>query len=212
MSRIAVLDYGIGNLGSVYKALVHVGADAELVTTAEAARGADGVVLPGVGAFGACMNALRATGLDRAALDAVDAGTPLLAVCVGLQLLYEGSEESPGIRGLGVLPGDLARLPAGVKHPQMQWNRVVAPAGRRAASALLDALGPDPWVYFVHSFAAPMSDDVVGVCDYGGEVVAAVERGNLWAAQFHPEKSSTAGLALLRAFATRCEANLSAAV
>lgn len=212
MTRIAVLDYGIGNLGSVCKALIHVGANAELVTTPDAANGADGVVLPGVGAFGACMSALRASGLDRVALDAVDNGTPLLAVCVGLQLLYEGSEESPGATGLGVLPGSLRRLPAGVKHPQMQWNRVVAPAGRVLPSALLDALGIDPWVYFVHSFVAPMSDDVVGVCDYGGEVVAAVERDNLWAAQFHPEKSSTAGLALLRCFAARCGADVSIAV
>jgi len=196
-----VLDYGIGNLGSVYKALVHVGADAELVTEAADAKGADGVVLPGVGAFGACMNALRASGLDRVALDAVDDGTPLLAVCVGLQLLYEGSEESAGVRGLGVFEGDLTRLPAGVKHPQMQWNRVTAPAGRSGASPLLDALGPEPWLYFVHSFVAPMSDEVVGVCEYGGEVVAAVERDHIWAAQFHPEKSSTAGLRLLRTFA-----------
>lgn len=198
---IAVLDYGIGNLGSVNNALRHVGANAELVTTADAAAGADGVVLPGVGAFGACMNALRASGLDRVALDAVAHDTPLLAVCVGLQLLYEGSEESPGATGLGVMPGSLRRLPAGVKHPQMQWNRVVAPAGRNTSSALLNALGDDPWLYFVHSFAAPMSDAVVGVCDYGGEVVAAVEHGRVWAAQFHPEKSSTAGLALLKAFA-----------
>lgn len=200
-ARIAVLDYGIGNLGSVNNALRHVGADAELVTTPDAASGAAGVVLPGVGAFGACMNALRASGLDRVALDAVANGTPLFAVCVGLQLLYEGSEESPGVTGLGVLPGVLRRLPDGVKHPQMQWNRVVAPQGTNRASALLDALGDDPWVYFVHSYAAPMSDDVVGVCDYGGEVVAAVEHGRVWAAQFHPEKSSVAGLALLRAFA-----------
>jgi glutamine amidotransferase len=198
--RIAVLDYGIGNLGSVYKALVHVGANAELVTTAEQAAGADGVVLPGVGAFGACMHALRATGLDAVALDAVANGTPLLAVCVGLQLLYESSEESPGVAGLGVLPGELRRLPAGVKHPQMQWNKVTLPAGR-SSSALYDALGPDPWVYFVHSFAAPMSAEVAGVCDYGGDVVAAVEHDRVWAAQFHPEKSSTAGLSLLRTFA-----------
>jgi glutamine amidotransferase len=199
--KIAVLDYGIGNLGSVNNALHHVGATAELVTTPDAVAGAAGVVLPGVGAFGACMHALRNSGLDRVALDAVAQGTPLLAVCVGLQLLYEGSEESPGVSGLGVLPGQLRRLPEGVKHPQMQWNRVVPPAGRNTASALMDALGEDPWLYFVHSFAAPMSDEVVGVCDYGGEVVAAVEHGSVWAAQFHPEKSSTAGLALLRAFA-----------
>lgn len=199
--RIAVLDYGIGNLGSVNNALHHVGASTQLVTTAAEAAGADGIVLPGVGAFGACMHALRASGLDHVALDAVTNGTPLLAVCVGLQLLYEGSEESPGVTGLGVLPGELRRLPAGVKHPQMQWNRVVSPQGRNGSSALMDALGAEPWVYFVHSFAAPMSDAVVGVCDYGGEVVAAVEHGRVWAAQFHPEKSSTAGLALLKAFA-----------
>jgi glutamine amidotransferase len=194
---IAVLDYGIGNLRSAEKALQKVGADARLVTTAEEAEGASGVVLPGVGAFGRCMEALRASGLDRVALDAVAAGTPFLGICVGMQMLYLSSEENPEVRGLGVLPGLVRRLPDGVKRPQMQWN-VLQPV--RRDSRLLDGLGPEPWAYFVHSYAPDASDDVVASCDYGGSVVAAVERGNVMATQFHPEKSGETGLALLRNF------------
>ena len=194
---IAVLDYGIGNLRSAEKALQKVGADARLVTTAEEAAGASGVVLPGVGAFGRCMEALRASGLDRAALDAVAAGTPFLGICVGMQMLYLSSEENPEVRGLGVLHGLVRRLPDGVKRPQMQWN-VLQPV--RRDSRLLEGLGSEPWAYFVHSYAPDASDDVVASCDYGGSVVAAVERGNVMATQFHPEKSGETGLALLRNF------------
>ena len=194
---IAVLDYGIGNLRSAQKALEKVGAEAVLVTRAADAEGADGVVLPGVGAFGRCMEALRASGLDRAALDAAAAGSPFLAVCVGMQMLYSRSEESPGVAGLGVLPGEVRLLPPGVKRPQMQWN-LLEPVGRN--SVLLDGLPQQAWAYFVHSYAPEMTDDVVATCDYGGPVVAAVERGRLWATQFHPEKSGTVGLALLRNF------------
>jgi len=198
---IAVLDYGIGDLPSAEKALQRVGADARLVADpAEAAR-ADGVVLPGVGAFGACMGALTASGLDAAARQAVAAGTPFLAICIGFQLLYEASTESPGVAGLGVLAGTVARLPDGVKRPQMQWNRL---SPTREGSALVAGLGFEPWVYFVHSYAAPPSPEVVATCDYGTAVTAAVERGALWGTQFHPEKSGAAGLALLAAFARRC--------
>ena len=198
---IAVLDYGIGNLRSAQKALERAGAEAVLVTDAAAAEGAAGVVLPGVGAFGRCMEALRDTGLDRAALAALEAGTPFLGICVGMQLLYRSSEESPGVAGLGVLDGEVRLLPAGVKRPQMQWNRLEP---TRLDSSLLDGLGPEPWVYFVHSYAPEPTAEVVATCDYGGPVVAAVERGRLWATQFHPEKSGTVGARVLANFAKAC--------
>jgi glutamine amidotransferase len=194
---IAVLDYGIGNLRSAEKALQKVGGDARLVTTADEAAGAAGVVLPGVGAFGRCMEALRSSGLDRVALDAVAAGTPFLGICVGMQLLYTGSEENPEVRGLGIVNGVVRRLPDGVKRPQMQWN-ILQPVGR--PSRLLDGLGDEPWAYFVHSYAPDATDDVVATCDYGGSVVAVIERNNVMATQFHPEKSGATGLALLRNF------------
>ncbi len=199
---IAVLDYGIGNLGSAHKALVHLGADARLVVDPDDAAGAAGVVLPGVGAFGPCVRALRTTGLDRAVADALDRGVPFLGICVGFQLLYEGSEESPAVPGLGVLAGTVRALPAGVKRPQMQWNQLVTRPG--ADSGLLAGVAPKPWVYFVHSFAPELSDDAVATCDYGGEVVAAAERGPVWGAQFHPEKSGSVGLGILANFVAAC--------
>ena len=149
---IAVLDYGIGNLRSAEKALQHLGADAALVADPEAAAGAAGVVLPGVGSFGRCMEALRRRGLDRVVHEAVASGRPFIGICVGMQMLYEGSDESPGVPGLGVLPGRVRRLPAGVKRPQMQWNRLVL---NQPTHPMVQALGPEPWVYFVHSYAPP---------------------------------------------------------
>lgn len=192
---IAVLDYGIGNLRSAQKALQEVGADAHLVTRPEQAEGAEGVVLPGVGAFGACMDALLDSGLDEVVRAAVDTETPLLGICVGLQMLYDASEESDDVEGLGVLNGTVVRLASDLKLPHMQWNRLYV----RSSSPLLD--GTDgAWFYFVHSFAAPLGDNVVATCDYGGEVPAVVEQGRLWATQFHPEKSSGSGLHLLANF------------
>ena len=200
---IAVLDYGIGNLRSAERALRHLGADARLVTDRADAEGATGVVLPGVGAFGACATALRRSGLDQVAADALEGGLPFLGICVGLQLLYEGSAESPGTPGLGALAGTVGPLAPGVKRPQMQWNRLRRRP--RRPQGLLGGLEDEPWVYFVHSFAPPDGDDVVATCDYGGEVAAAVERGPLWGTQFHPEKSGTTGLAILANFVARCE-------
>jgi len=192
---IAVLDYGIGNLRSAEKALQRVGADARLVDDPDAAADADGVVLPGVGAFGRCAEALARTGLAAAARDAVSRGVPFLGICVGFQLLYEGSEEDPAAAGLGILPGTVRRLRAGVKHPQMQWNTL--DIGR---SDLLAGV-PDPaWVYFVHSFAPERTDDTTSTCDYGGEVVATAERDRVWGTQFHPEKSGSVGLGILANF------------
>jgi len=194
---IAVLDYGIGNLRSAEKALQHLGADAKLVSDPDVASSAGAVVLPGVGSFGRCIEALRATGLDRVALQAIDSGKPFLGICVGLQMLYDGSEESPDTTGLGVLPGKVQRLPEGVKRPQMQWNQLDL---TRPDHPLVAGLGPHPWVYFVHSYAPPPSDAVVATCDYGGTIVAAVAKDNVWATQFHPEKSGSSGLALLANF------------
>ena len=200
---IAVLDYGIGNLRSAQKALEHLGADARLITAPEEAEDATGVVLPGVGNFGACMRALRACGLDKVAYDAVDNGTPFLGVCVGMQLLFDGSDESPDEPGLGILPGRIRLLPDTVKRPQIQWNRLEI---TKPDDPLLQDLAPDgePWVYFVHSYAADVTDDVTSHCEYGGPVVATVGREHLWATQFHPEKSGIVGLRLLDNFVTRC--------
>jgi glutamine amidotransferase len=204
---IAVLDYEIGNLRSAQKALEHLGADARLTADAGLVRDADGVVLPGVGAFGRCMEALRAHGLDDLAHEVVDAGRPFLGICIGMQLLFEASEESPGVAGLGILPGTVRLLRGQVKRPQMQWNQL----DRRGDPELLRQ-APDPaWAFFVHSYAADTDDAVVtATCDYGGEVVAAVEQGSVWATQFHPEKSSRTGLAVLQAFVDRCAAPVAA--
>lgn len=194
---VAVLDYGIGNLRSAQKALERVGADARLTADSGLIADADAVVLPGVGAFGACMDALRECRLDQVAITAAKDQRPFLGVCVGMQMLYEGSEESPSSVGLGVLPGRLRLLPDTVKRPQMQWNLVDV----RRPSRLF-AHVPDPvWMYFVHSYAADAEgESVVATCDYGGLVAAAVERDGLWATQFHPEKSGAVGLELLRGF------------
>jgi imidazole glycerol-phosphate synthase subunit HisH len=207
MALIAVLDYGIGNLHSAQKALEHMGADARLTADPGLIREAAGVVLPGVGNFGRCIEALERTGLDELAIECAASGRPFLGICIGMQMLYEGSEESPEVPGLGVLPGIVRRLPDGVKRPQMQWNMLV----RKAPTGLLAGL-PDPvWTYFVHSFAAERDDHAVAICDYGGPVVAAVERDALWATQFHPEKSGAAGLRILGNFVARATASAEAA-
>lgn len=206
MIKIAVLDYGIGNLRSAEKALQHVGAAARLVTDPAEVEAADAVVLPGVGAFGACARALGESGLEPAARAALGAGVPFFGVCIGFQLLYAGSEENPGVAGLGVFPGTVALLPAGEKHPQMQWNQLTPCRGRAGggsgaeADGPLRGLGEKPWVYFVHSYAPPIGPETVAVCDYGGPVAAVVVRDNVWGAQFHPEKSGRIGLAMLANF------------
>jgi imidazole glycerol-phosphate synthase subunit HisH len=200
MTQIAVLDYGIGNLRSAQKALEHVGADADLTADPNRIRDADGVVLPGVGAFGRCMDALDDAGLSPLVREVIERQVPFLGICVGMQMLFEGSEENPGRPGLGVLPGTVRLLPDDVKRPQMQWNTLQ----RLRPSGLLAGLPEPAWAYFVHSYAADTDADlVVATCDYGGPVVAAVERGAVWATQFHPEKSSTTGLAALANFVRR---------
>lgn len=200
---IAVLDYGIGNLRSAEKALQHLGADAQLVADPDEAATADGMVLPGVGAFGPCAAALRSAGLDTVVLDAIARDLPFLGICIGFQLLYEGSDEDPGHSGLGVLPGVVRPLPDGVKHPQMQWNRLDRRPG--VESRLLRGFDQGAWVYFVHSFAPEITDDTTSTCDYGGPVTASAERRSLWGTQFHPEKSSRVGLGILGNFVAACQ-------
>lgn len=192
---VAVLDYGIGNLRSAEKGLQRAGADARLTSDRQLIARADALVLPGVGAFGACMAALRASGLDEVTAEAVAADRPFLGICVGMQMLYEGSDEDPAVPGLGLLPGRIRVLSETVRRPQMQWNplRVVRP------TPVLDGLD-GAWMYFVHSYSAEATDDVVAVCDYGGEVTAAVAKGATFATQFHPEKSGVNGLRLLANF------------
>jgi imidazole glycerol-phosphate synthase subunit HisH len=205
MTLIAVLDYGIGNLHSAQKGLQRAGADARLTADPGLIRDAAGVVLPGVGNFGRCMQALEDTGLDELAIECAGSRRPFLGVCVGMQMLYEGSEETPEVPGLGVLPGTVRLLPGSVKRPQMQWNMLQ----RTADGGLLAGLPVEAWVYFVHSYAAESNDHVVALCDYGGPVVAAVESGSVWATQFHPEKSGPVGLSILANFvaqAVRSEA------
>ena len=192
---VAVLDYGIGNLRSAQKGLERAGADAHLTADPGLIRRADGLVLPGVGAFGPCMAALEDAGLDREARRATEAGVPFLGICIGMQMLYEGSEEAPGCRGLGLLDGTVRRLPGGVKRPQMQWNQLQVDR----PDALLTGLD-GAWVYFVHSYSPAISPAVIATCDYGGPVSAVAATGTLWGVQFHPEKSGAEGLALLGNF------------
>ena len=208
MSRplVAVLDYGIGNLHSAQKAIEKMGADARLTTDPVLVGEADGVVLPGVGAFGACMAALRSVGLEHPALDAVHSGRPFLGICVGMQMLFDGSEEDDTARGLGVIPGTVRWIPPGVKRPQMQWNRLDP---RLRDDPMLAALGADPWVYFVHSLHGVPADPsvVAATCEYGTTLNAAFRLGNVFATQFHPEKSGPTGLQLLANFVGVCAAS-----
>ncbi len=195
---IAVLDYGIGNLHSAHQSFCHVGANAHLTADRGLIADAAAVVLPGVGAFGACMRALHDSGLATVAIDAAADDRPFIGICVGMQLLYEGSEESPGVEGLGILPGQVGWLPKTEIRPQMQWNQLdLTDAG--TIDPLLDGLDRS-WMYFVHSLVGPGAPEVTATCQYGGAQTAAVRRGSVWATQFHPEKSARAGLQLLTNF------------
>jgi glutamine amidotransferase len=191
---VVVLDYGSGNLRSAQRALERVGADVTVTADLAAARAADGLVVPGVGAYAACMAGIDQVGAGAVVRERLDAGRPVLGICVGMQVLYELGEEH-GVRtaGLGVLPGQVRRLAAPIL-PHMGWNTVRPPAG----SALFAGLPADTRFYFVHSYAAKADEgagDTVG--EHGEPFAAAVERGPLWATQFHPEKSGDAGAHLL---------------
>jgi len=197
---IAVLDYGIGNLRSAQKTLERAGANPVLTADPAVVEHAAGVVLPGVGNFGRVMEAIRDAGVDKLAHDAVASGRPFIGICVGMQALFESSDEVGGVEGLGILPGHIGLLKGEVKKPQMQWNRLDV----HGDSPLLRGLPADPWVYFVHSYAADVEDDVIATCSYGTDVVAAVQRENVFATQFHPEKSGQVGLQIISNFVQLC--------
>ncbi len=196
---IAIIDYGIGNLRSVEKALQHVGAEARLTSQPETIRRAQGVVLPGVGAFGDCITHLEAGGFAGIVRDCVADGVPLLGICVGLQMLFEESEEMGRFAGLGLLPGRVRRFRGDLKVPHIGWNQVHS-AG---PSPLLVDVPQDAYAYFVHSYYVEPVDEkvVLATTDYGGPFASVVGRGRLFGVQFHPEKSQEVGLTILRNFA-----------
>lgn len=202
---VAVVDYGIGNLHSAQKALRRCGADARLTDDRADIEAADGVVLPGVGAFGACMDALRSRRLEDVTVAAASSGRPFLGICVGMQMLFTTSEEDDAAKGLDVIPGTVRWIPPSPdrKVPQMQWNRLDV---RTPDDPMLAGLADDAWVYFVHSLHGVPDDPshVAASVDYGTTLNAAFRRDSVFAVQFHPEKSSRSGLRLLANFVEVC--------
>ena len=195
--KIVIIDYGMGNLHSVNKAMKYVGAEVEVTSEATKIAKADKVILPGVGAFGDCMLNLEKYGLVPVIKETLASDKPFLGICLGMQLLLEGSEDAPGIQGLGFFKGQVEKIKTDLKVPHMGWNSLVL----KNPSPLL-AKSADGYVYFVHSFHAVPEDKAIitAVCNYGIEVTAAVGRANVQAVQFHPEKSSKVGLGILQAF------------
>ena len=194
--RLGVIDYGAGNLRSLSRALEQAGARAALICSPEVAPGDDGLVLPGVGAFGPAMARLGAAGFPSWIRDRVAAGTPLVGVCLGMQLLFERSEEASGVSGLALVRGEVRRLPSGLKVPHMGWNQVNV----RRADPAFGTLREGAFAYFVHSYVADPGDPatVIATAFYGREFPAIIRQGNVLGLQFHPEKSAATGLELLR--------------
>ncbi len=196
---IAIIDYDAGNVKSVEKAIEKLGASHVLTSDPSVIAGADACILPGVGNFGDCMDKLISRSLDDAIRSFVDFGKPFLGICVGLQLLFEESEESPGVKGLGILNGKIKRFPSSdsLKVPQIGWNNIYSVKGR-----LFDGIPEDSYFYFVHSYYLDATDPgiVTSKALYGTEFDASVEKGNVFATQFHPEKSSDSGLRILANF------------
>ncbi len=202
--RVVVLDYGAGNLRSVAKAFEHEGARVLLTADPAVARSADRLVLPGQGHFGQCIARLEQAGLADAVREVVAAGRPFLGICVGMQLLYEGSDEAPGAAGLGLLPGRIERIPTTLHLPHVGWNAVHFSARGQADPLLEGVAGPAPrYFYHVHGYArlGAEGDEVLGVCTYDVAFASIVGRENVWGIQFHPEKSQEAGLRILGNFA-----------
>ncbi|HIR48323.1 MAG TPA: imidazole glycerol phosphate synthase subunit HisH [Candidatus Caccousia avicola] len=198
---IAIIDYGAGNLQSVRKAFDYLGVQTQVTSDPKVLLDAEAAILPGVGAFGDSMQALESVGMVQPIRDFVTSNRPFLGICLGMQLLFEGSEESPGVPGLGILKGTIARIPAekGLKIPHIGWNSLAL----RQQGGLFQGLEEEPYVYFVHSYYLHASDPsiVSAQTEYGVVIDAAVCRGSLHAVQFHPEKSGKTGLAMLKNFA-----------
>ncbi|HWQ20319.1 MAG TPA: imidazole glycerol phosphate synthase subunit HisH [Methanotrichaceae archaeon] len=199
---IAIVDYGMGNLFSIYNAMARVSGSPEIVREPEGLKDASAIVVPGVGAFGMCMERLSRFGPSLS--EALSSGTPILGICIGMQALFERSEESPGARGLGWIEGEVVRLPDGVMIPQMGWNNLSI----KKEIEILDGIKDGDLFYFVHSYYCVPKDSSV-VCattEHGAEIAAAVAKGSLFATQFHPEKSGAKGLKILENFVrlTRC--------
>lgn len=197
---IAIIDYDAGNIKSVEKALLLLGQDVVITGDREEILKADKVVLPGVGAFGDAMDNLRRTGLDQVIREVTDRGTPFLGICLGLQLLFERSDEAPGVDGLGILEGEILRIPDknGLKIPHMGWNSLHLENNGR----LFRGIEEGSYVYFVHSYYLKAADEriVKASTEYSTHIHASVEKGNVFACQFHPEKSSDVGIQILRNF------------
>lgn len=197
---IAIIDYDAGNIKSVEKAMLSLGEEVVITRDAEIILSADGVILPGVGAFGDAMEKLHAYGLVEVIHKCVENGTPFLGICLGLQLLFESSEESPGVEGLHILDGKILRIPdaEGLKIPHIGWNDLSFPNEGR----LFKGLPENSYVYFVHSYYLKADDEgiVTATTEYGTHIHASVEKGNVYACQFHPEKSSEVGLQILKNF------------
>ena len=197
---IAIIDYDAGNIKSVEKAIALLGQEAAVTRDKDTILSADKVILPGVGSFGDAMGKIRQYGLEPVIRQVAESGTPFLGICLGLQLLFEQSDESPGVPGLGILKGKILRIPEteGLKIPHMGWNSLAFPVKGR----LFSGIAEEPYVYFVHSYYLEAADEqiVTAVAEYGTRIHASVEQGNVFACQFHPEKSSDAGLHILKNF------------
>lgn len=202
INMIAIIDYDAGNIKSVEKALHYLGEEAVITRDRDTILRADRVILPGVGAFGDAMDKLRTYGLDKVIQEVVAQNTPFLGICLGLQLLFESSEESEGIEGLGILKGKVVRLPEenNLKIPHIGWNSLKYPNPGR----LFAGIAEDSYVYFVHSYYLQAQDSsiVTATTEYGTLIHASVEQGNVFACQFHPEKSSEVGMQILKNFLT----------
>ncbi len=198
---IAIVDYGAGNIRSVYKALKYIGCDAVITRETETILKADGAVLPGVGSFGDTMDTMTSYGIKDTVIKYTESGKPFLGICLGLQLLFPKSEESPNVRGLGIFDGVISKIPSGegLKIPHIGWNSLKI----KENSRLFKGISENPYVYFVHSYFLNAADKsiVSAQTEYGVTIDAAVEKENIFATQFHPEKSGETGLKILKNFA-----------
>jgi imidazole glycerol phosphate synthase glutamine amidotransferase subunit len=191
---ITILDYGAGNLRSVQNTLVEIGAEYELVRDAAGLQRATKIILPGVGHFGQMMRAFDAMRVREALLDRIHAGVPFLGICLGLQALFESSEEAPDVRGLGLFEGTIRRFPSGARVPHMGWNQIAPCPGSKLVRDL------NPYLYFAHSYYAPIHPSTAATCTYTLDYTAVIESGNVFGVQFHPEKSGPLGLKIVRNF------------